>query len=227
MADLSKGLPIDHLIGEPLRAVMKANLMAAESARDYIKSLLIDKDGAPNMIDFSFERPGQIYRDEPEAEEPDEGEKTDQNQERKTDRDKDFPPWEIRKETVKISVPMIAVVPIPNLQVDELNLSFDVEVKRATTSKEKEDLIDLIGTVSSPLERTRRTDSSAKYHIDLKATNHGIPEGLARVLDVIVSKIGPHEIKGAETGKSPDVGNGDTAENGADLDNVDKNNSAD
>jgi len=41
--------------------------------------------------------------------------------------------------------------------------------------------------------------SSAKFHIDLKATNHGIPEGLARVLDVIVSKIGPHEIEAAKT----------------------------
>jgi hypothetical protein len=197
MADLRKGIPIDYLIGEPLRAVMRANLMAAESAREYLERLIIDKHGAPNMIDFSFERPGKTYMPIPET--------TDQNGEKKKDQE-EIPPWKTEKETVKISVPMLAIVPIPNLQVDELNLSFDMEIKSISTAKGQEDYPNLIGTVSSPKEFTRRTDSSAKFHVDLKATNHGIPEGLARVLDVIVSKIGPHKIEAAKT---PSQGSGE------------------
>ena len=32
---------------------------------------------------------------------------------------------------------------------------------------------------------TRSSDNSAKYSVDVSATNHGTPEGLARILDII------------------------------------------
>lgn len=49
----------------------------------------------------------------------------------------------------------------------------------------------LSGSVSSHSSNTRSSDNSAKYHVDVRATNHGTPEGLSRVLDIIAANLAP------------------------------------
>ena len=51
--------------------------------------------------------------------------------------------------------------------------------------------INVTGSVSSHQSNTRSSDNSAKYHVDVRATNHGIPEGLARVLDMMAANVAP------------------------------------
>ena len=106
---------------------------------------------------------------------------------------------------MKIDVPMLAIVPIPNLQVDEVNILFDMEVKESEKSEKATDLsaaasgsinlgiakVNISGSVSSHSSNTRSTDNSAKYHVDVRATNHGTPEGLARVLDMMAASVSP------------------------------------
>lgn len=41
---------------------------------------------------------------------------------------------------MKVDVPMLAIVPIPNLQVDEVNILFDMEVKQSEKSEKSLDL---------------------------------------------------------------------------------------
>ena len=47
------------------------------------------------------------------------------------------------------------------------------------------------GSISAHQSNTRSSDNSAKYHVDVRATNHGTPEGLARVLDMMAANVAP------------------------------------
>lgn len=51
--------------------------------------------------------------------------------------------------------------------------------------------VSVTGNVSSHSSNTRSSDNSAKYHVDVRATNHGTPEGLARVLDMMAANVAP------------------------------------
>lgn len=51
--------------------------------------------------------------------------------------------------------------------------------------------VSISGSVSTHNSNTRSSDNSAKYHVDVKATNHGTPEGLARVLDMMAANVSP------------------------------------
>ena len=199
MADQFKGLPMEALIGGPLEAAVKANTMLARATAEFIntigfnqvantntatQALLPTVPGAPRMVDFSFERPG-----------------VDQHNNRTI-------------EAVKIRVPMLAIVPIPNLQIDSVDITFDMEVKSSTSSKESSDTsgsvasetsvggwgffstkVSVKGSTASHKENTRTSDNSAKYHVAVKATNHGMPEGLARVLDIMADAAKPLDVQ--------------------------------
>ena len=49
------------------------------------------------------------------------------------------------------------------------------------------------GSVSNKNESQRKSDTSAKYHIDVKAIDEGAPEGLMKVLDILGEAIQPAE----------------------------------
>lgn len=51
--------------------------------------------------------------------------------------------------------------------------------------------VSVTGSVSAHQSNTRSSDNSAKYHVDVRATNHGTPEGLARVLDMMAANVAP------------------------------------
>ena len=216
MADQFKGLPMQDLIGGPLDAAVKANISLAQSTADFINSVgfvqnlttdssssnkKILSPGAARMVNFSFERPGIAVDNQG-------------NQIRTV-------------EEVKIKVPMLAIVPIPNLQIDTVDITFDMEVKSSISEKNSEDKqgsldatakvgwgpfsvdVKIHGSVATHKENTRTSDNSAKYHVEVKATNHGIPEGLARVLDIMASAAKPLAIQSAKvdpkTGEAPRI----------------------
>lgn len=175
IGDQFAGLPIENLIGGPLTAAAKAGKDMANVTADFINTVGFDKNGQLRTVAFKYE-------------------KRSQNDDGTTNSDE-----------MKVDVPMLAIMPIPNLQVDEVNVLFDMEVKQSEKSETATDLsatatgtlnlgivkVSISGSVSSHSSNTRSSDNSAKYHVDVRATNHGTPEGLARVLDMMAACISP------------------------------------
>ncbi|MCM1040234.1 MAG: DUF2589 domain-containing protein [Roseburia sp.] len=169
------GLDMEQLIGGPLSAAANASTLLANSTADFIQKVGFDKQGKLQTVTFGYQ-------------------KRSTNDDGTTNLDE-----------MKVAVPMLAIVPIPNLQIDEVNILFDMEVKQSEKSENSKDMsasltgsakigpfkISISGSVSAHESHTRSTDNSAKYHVDVRATNHGTPEGLARVLDMIAANVAP------------------------------------
>lgn len=166
---------MDQLIGGPLRAAADANAHLANSTADFINNIGFDNKGNVRNVMFGYQ-------------------KRTANEDGTSNLDE-----------LKVAVPILAIVPIPNLQVDEVNILFDMEVKQSEREESSRDMsasldasvriwpvkVNVTGSVSSHQSNTRSSDNSAKYHVDVRATNHGIPEGLARVLDMMAANVAP------------------------------------
>lgn len=169
------GLEMDKLIGAPLTAAADASIQLANSTADFINRVGFDKDGKVRTVAFMYQ-------------------KRSGNDDGTSNLD-----------AMKVDVPMLAIVPIPNLQVDEVNILFDMEVKQSEKKDSSLDMsasltgsakigpvkISVTGSVSAHESNTRSSDNSAKYHVDVRASNHGMPEGLARVLDMMAANVAP------------------------------------
>lgn len=170
-----QGLPMDQLIGSPLSAAADASIRLANSTAEFINKVGFDANGNVRNVAFKYE-------------------KRSMNDDGTSNLDE-----------MKVDVPMLAIVPIPNLQVDEVNILFDMEVKQSERSETSVDVgatltgtaklgiisVSVSGSVSAHHGHTRSSDNSAKYHVDVRATNHGTPEGLARVLDMMAANVAP------------------------------------
>lgn len=175
IAEQFAGLQMDQLIGAPLRAAADASTQLANSTADFINRVGFDTDGKVRTVTFAYQR-------------------NSVNEDGTSNLDE-----------MKVDVPMLAIVPIPNLQVDEVNILFDMEVKQSEKQESSMDMgatlsgsvnlgivkVSVTGSISAHQSNTRSSDNSAKYHVDVRATNHGIPEGLARVLDMMAANISP------------------------------------
>lgn len=169
------GLPMDQLIGAPLSAAADASMRLANATADFINRVGFDANGNVRNVAFQYE-------------------KRSMNEDGTSNLDE-----------MKVQVPMLAIVPIPNLQVDEVNILFDMEVKQSEKSESSLDVgatlnasanlgiakVNISGSVSVHQANTRSSDNSAKYHVDVRAANHGTPEGLARVLDMMAANVAP------------------------------------
>ncbi|MBD5445002.1 MAG: DUF2589 domain-containing protein, partial [Lachnospiraceae bacterium] len=175
IAEQFAGLNMDQLIGGPLSAAADASTQLANSTANFINRVGFDSNGKVRTVAFAYQ-------------------KRSMNEDGTSNLDE-----------MKVAVPMLAIVPIPNLQIDEVNILFDMEVKQSEKSESSTDLsasmsgsvrlgivkINVSGSVSSHSSNTRSSDNSAKYHVDVRATNHGMPEGLARVLDMMAANVAP------------------------------------
>lgn len=206
IANQFRGLPMEDLIGAPLAAAVKSNVDLAKATAGFINEIGFEQvdDGNGNivpgparMVDFLYERPGTDPEGNPTVEE------------------------------VKLKVPILAIVPVPNLQVDLVDITFDMEVKSSTSTTEKSAKeasfsaslsgkvlffqinASASGSISTSRENTRSTDKSAKYHVQVQATNHGTPEGLARVLDIMHDAAQPRQVKAYKANDQGELPRGD------------------
>lgn len=175
IGDQFSGLDMKNLIGAPLGAAADASVQLAHSTADFINTVGFDKNGKTRTAVFKF---NQIEKNEDGS---------------------------LENQEISVDVPLLAIVPIPNLQVDEVNILFDMEVKQSEKSESSSDYggsfsgtanfgifkAIVSGSVSAHSSNTRSSDNSAKYHVDVSATNHGTPEGLARVLDMMAANVAP------------------------------------
>jgi hypothetical protein len=196
MSSQFKGLPMGDLIGGPLNAACDAQIRLANATADFIQKIGFrqpksDNDPwLPRTVMFKFDRPAQA----PSLPAPAAGDLAN------------------AIETVDIEVPMLAIVRIPNLGIDRVDITFDMEVKSSTSDTSKADqqasldaeakigwgifsaTVKIHGSVSSHQEHTRTSDNSAKYHVEVHASDRGTPEGLARVLDILQTAAVPKKI---------------------------------
>lgn len=204
IANQFTGLPMASLIGGPLQAVADAQLSLANTTRDFIETVgfnkVTTKDAQNNEIiktelrtvEFAYTKMEKVF-------------------DKANDKYNDNPV------EMSLKVPFISIVKVPSLFVDSVDITFDMEVKTSEEQKEsshKEGSLDataslgigpfsikatIKGSISSHKENTRKTDTSAKYHVEVHASDQGMPEGLARVLDILNSTIIPQEKTTEET----------------------------
>ncbi|MEZ4453155.1 MAG: DUF2589 domain-containing protein [Nannocystaceae bacterium] len=193
MGNEFSGLPMGDLIGAPLNAACDAQIRLAKATADFINTVGFNPEDptkpdsklVPRQVDFAFWRPSNELVD-------------------------DGAGGKIAKvEKVAISVPFLAIVNVPALSIKSVDIIFDMEVKTSESSRESQDVnvgvdatmkvgwgpfsaqVNVKASVASHKENTRSTDKSAKYHVEVHARDDGMPEGLARVLDMLQSAIAP------------------------------------
>lgn len=205
IANQFKGLPMKALIGGPLQAACDAQVQLAKAETNFINEVgLIEQggtDGQPGdlmtrTVDFKASRPTTL------------------------------PTGEIIEEVISIQAPVLAIVPIPALLVDEVDIKFNMEVKNSFEEKQQTDTkgslkakagwgpfsVSITGSVSSHKENTRKSDNSAKYDVHVHAKQMDAPEGLMRILDHLITACEPREITSAKT-YNPESGEAETVKN--------------
>jgi hypothetical protein len=211
-----KGLPMADLIGGPLTAACDAEIRLANATAQFIQLVGFQPppsaDAAKNIpapgpddvgpirnVSFTFTRPVQV---------PAVMDNTTTPPTVKT-------AATTSSETVDLTVPLLAIVKVPALSIDTVDIVFDMEVKSSSSSKSDLDeslsakvdasakwgavrvAVSIQGSVSSHKENTRSTDNSAKYHVEVHASDKGMPEGLSRMLDILQSSIVPVPVPAA------------------------------
>ena len=201
MSDQFKGLPMEALIGGPLQAVADSSLQLAKAQATYLMAVGMDQQtdkngkavtsGAlkPREVDFSMNRPVE-------------------NED-----------GTITQEKIDISVPLLACVTPPSLQISDVDINFDMRVSSSTMTSSKTDKdasvtatakagwgpfsasVKVTGSVASTQQSQRKSDNQARYTVNVKAAQTGTPEGLSRVLDIMQSCATPKQITPADPKK--------------------------
>ena len=90
IAEQFAGLKMDELIGGPLSAAADASTLLANSTADFINRIGFDQNGRVRTVPFSYHQ--RSVNDDGTS----------------------------NYDEMKVDVPMLAIVPIPNLQIDEV-----------------------------------------------------------------------------------------------------------
>lgn len=190
IASQFKGLPMADLIGAPLQAACDAQIKLAAATANFIKTVGFEApdSGTPpapgtplkiRNVDFSFMRQTAPTAAAAGATPP------------------------ATMERVDMTVPLLSIVKVPALAITRVDITFDMEVKSSASTKE--DIkksgefaadasvgwgvfslkVHAQGSIATNKENTRSSDNSAKYHVEVHAEDKGMPEGLARVLDIM------------------------------------------
>ena len=166
-----QALPLDFIIAAPLTAAVKAQAVVAAATCDLIKTML-DKEGVPVSVPFQIEA-----------------------------KDADN-----KSRSVKINVPMLSLVPVPHLRIDSLTVHFKYEITQSLRRSEQAEKnasvqlktgaglslwaeATLQGSVSSKSSEESSTNRSGQLEITLHASEAPMPEGLARILNLLAKTV--------------------------------------
>lgn len=179
--ELWNGVPIETYIGGPLLAVVKAQLMLTDSTGDFIEKVGYEESDSlkPRHVKFAYNRTAFDQKSQSHC-----------------------------VEQVHVDVPLLSLVHIPNLLINKFDYSFSLDIKTVETQEKQpesdqgellvdnKDLTDvrLYGSITVPTERKRESDNSGIMNIEIQAEQSPIPEGLARVIDLMNQAITPKVI---------------------------------
>ena len=173
-------LPMEQIIGGPMQAIVKAQALAASTTVDFIQNVGLATDGENGLearaVNFSFQRPTS----------PDEA-------------------WddEAGKETVNLSVPILAIVPTPWIRVEEATIDFEAKVSSSTLSQSKSNFgvsasasggfwavnYSVKASYSRQSKFRDQVNRSSTISVHVKVVQDEQPAGLARVLDILETAI--------------------------------------
>tara|TARA_R100001015_G_C4635214_1_gene204042 strand:- start:1213 stop:1851 length:639 start_codon:yes stop_codon:yes gene_type:complete len=181
MSDQFGGLPMDQLIGGPLKAACDSQVQLAKATADFIQNVGLETDSngivKARTVDFTYTKPVNDGA------------------------------GGYTEVTNQLDVPILAILNTPSLQVKEVEVDFTMEVKSSTSEKSSRDYeaamdthvkagwgpvsvdVKIHGSISAKSENTRTSDNSAKYNVKVIARDDGMPEGLKRCLDIVQSAI--------------------------------------
>lgn len=193
-----KGLPMSDLIGGPLTAACDSQIKLAQATASFIRSVGFlpphPANADPNAVGatrtalFRFKRPVDNLDPATKAAQP------------------------FAEEEVELEVPLLAIVKVPNLSIQKVDINFEMEVKSSFSAKESSDYsaslqaemkvgwgifsakVNIQGSVASHKENARSSDNSAKYTVSVLAEDTGMPEGLARVMDILQTATAPRKV---------------------------------
>lgn len=175
-------LDYQSMIGGPLIAVIKAQAQAAVTSVDFIKAVGFDEDsGDPTMVTFSYQKPVETTASD--------GTTT------------------ISVEPYELTVPLLAMVPIPFIRVEETRIDFNAKITSTTesTTASSHELNTSLSAkaawkvVSAEMKASyayKRTTSSGHKEertysmaVHVRAVQDELPAGTARLLSILENAI--------------------------------------
>ena len=199
------GLPMADLIGGPLSAVSTANSQMALTQTKFLLDTCFefkeeDKSYKPIMIDMVLTRGVISYNNDGST--------------------------KIDSFDTKFSLPLLTIVPINSLGIDSTSIHFEMEVKSSSSETEeetskthKEGEVEVEGKVgwgpisvsikgkasySSDDSKTHDThyenSNSAKYVVDVHASQLPLPKGVNTIIDAFSQNISPVQIPDSQSG---------------------------
>lgn len=209
-----RALPLEHIIGSPLVAAIKAQALAAKTTVDFIKEVGL-KPRAPEALETSATDALAPKDDETSGESGKEGFEA-RYVEFKFDRVLEeeittpppegspagTPPTKTTKHYVvpsRLTVPLLAIVPIPYIRISDMTIDFEFQIKDVETSESTTEKkvsmnakaggwfykVNIKGSYSNRTVNKRETDRRTTLKITVNAVQDQIPEGLGRVLDIL------------------------------------------
>lgn len=160
-----KSLPLSQLISAPLVAALDAQVQLAKATEDFIKTIGFAPStvpgGAaePRMASFAFSRPAMDESD----------------------------PSLTRQEEVRMEVPMLAIVKIPSLHIDTMDLAFEVAVTGWGSVAGGGEPPTAEGVLTGPHSAL----GPPGYTITMKAVSAPPTDAMARVMDELTKGIAP------------------------------------
>jgi len=191
-------IPFGSLIGGPLNAAVEAQSQSAITTLKFVLGALYGKD--------AFGSASQTYLIGGEENSPDgTGESDQKPKQPEVVQLRLF--YQAESGKSEINVPLITVLPIPYIEITEMNITFDANItamsKESTSKEENTDSnasgsltaglfgagINLNASYSADTKSSSKTKSELstdyKVHVDLKAANKSMPEGMSRILRML------------------------------------------
>jgi len=174
-------LDFEAMIGGPLNSVVRAQTQSAITSVDFIKSVGFDEDNVPTMVDFEYKKPI---------------EKTD-----------DKGVVTVKEEKFKLSVPILTMLPIPFIRIEETTIDFNPKINsvQESTTSSSHDLNTSLsakggwGPVSAKLKVSysyqkksssgSKTERTYSMKIHVRAVQDELPAGTERLLGILESAI--------------------------------------
>lgn len=174
-------LDFESMIGGPLNAVVRAQTQSAITSVDFIKSVGFDADNVPTMVDFEYMKPVETTSAE--------GVTT------------------VAPEQYKLSVPILTMLPIPFIRIEETTIDFNAKINsvQESTTSSKHDLNSSLsvkggwGPVSAKLKvsysyqksssASSKTERTYSMKVHVRAVQDELPAGTERLLGILENAI--------------------------------------
>ncbi len=183
IGDELANLDFSAMIGGPLNAVIKAQAQSAITSVDFIKSVGFDSDGNVEQVQFSYNKVV--------PEKAADGTPTGKQVEAKH----------------QLSVPLLTMLPIPFIRVEETTIDFNAKINsvQESTSASSHDLNTSLGVkggwgpVSAELKvsyaykkstsATSKTERTYSMAVHVRAVQDELPAGTERLLSILENSI--------------------------------------